>query len=229
MIGFIAAERREFDGLVRHLGNVRRLNLTVRWAVSGELNGKHAILAANGPGPALAGSAADAIKEQQNLEALVSYGFCGALDPTLAVNDIFTASELCPAGQLAVCRRPEGPRSATGTLLSTDRVICSSREKSELHKFGAAAVEMEAGAIASRAQAWDVPFYCIRVVTDTAHEDFAIDFNRVRDSDGRFSRSKILAAAVRNPLKLFPELIRLDSRTKSAAKVLGDFVATCEF
>jgi nucleoside phosphorylase len=230
VIAFIAAERREFDGLLRHLKNARKLGLAVQWAVAGELNGKSVVLAANGPGPALAGSAAEAVKEQQHLGALVSYGFCGGLDPALSVNDIFVASEifnhtwrtLSSVPRRHSCRR-------LGKLLSIDRVACTSTEKSELRKTGADAVEMEAAAIASRALAWNIPFYCIRVVTDTAHEEFSIDFNRVRDSDGRFSRSKIIAAAFRNPLKLFPELIKLNSRTKSAARVLGDFVATCEF
>lgn len=229
MIAFVAAERREFKGLMGHLKNARQLSLAVQWSACGELNGKRVVLAANGPGSVLAGSAADAVKEYQKLDSLVSFGFCGALDPALTVNDIFVATEVCRADGLAVCQRPEGPRSATGKLLSLDRVICTSREKAALQKTGAAAVEMEAAAIGMRARTWNIPFYCIRVVTDTAHEDFALEFNTVRDSDGRFSRSKIIAAAARNPLRLFPELMKLDRRTRSASKVLGDFIATCQF
>lgn len=232
MIGFIAAERREFEGLLRHLKNVSKLGLQVKWAVAGELNGNSVVLAANGPGPALAGRAADAVKEHDSLEALVSYGFCGALDSALALNDVFVATDvLSPRGAGIPACRVSGRSQPVpaGKLLSLAHVVCTSSEKSELRKTGAHAVEMEAGAIASRAQAWNLPFYCIRVVTDTAREQFSIDFNGVRDSAGRFSRSKIIAAALRNPLKLVPELIGLDARTRSASKVLGDFVAGCEF
>jgi adenosylhomocysteine nucleosidase len=220
VIAFVAAERREFKGLLRHLTNTRRIRLAVQWAVSGELNGKTVVLAANGPGPRLAGLAADTVREHQRLEALISYGFCGGLDPALAVNDIFVwgRSPTCP---------PALARS--GRLLSVDLVVCTSAEKAALRKTGADAVDMEAAAIAARAHTWNIPFYCIRVVTDAAHDEFAIDFNTVRDSDGRFSRSKIMAAAARNPLKLFPELMKLDRRTRSASKVLGDFIATCQF
>ena len=60
-------------------------------------------------------------------------------------------------------------------------------------------------------------------------EDFPIDFNRVRDSEGRFSRFKIIAQAARNPLRLVPELMALNKRANDAAGRLGDFVASCEF
>ena len=114
-------------------------------------------------------------------------------------------------------------------LLSVDRVVGTAQEKAELRHTGAAAIEMEAAALASHAQARAIPFYCIRVVTDSAMEDFPIDFNRVRDSEGRFSRFKIIAQAARNPLKLVPELIELNKRANAAARRLGDFVASCEF
>ena len=65
---------------------------------------------------------------------------------------------------------------------------------------GADAVEMEAaGVAATRRSEWSIPFYCVRVVTDTADETFRWISIRLRDPDGRFSRSKILAAALRSP------------------------------
>jgi len=88
---------------------------------------------------------------------------------------------------------------------------------------------MEAAAVAERARQWNIPFYCIRVVTDTAWESFPLDFNRMRDASGRFSRSKIIAAACRKPVAVFPELMKLDRRCKDAAEALGDFIAGCRF
>jgi hypothetical protein len=67
------------------------------------------------------------------------------------------------------------------------------------------------------------------VVTDTVNEGFSIDFNRMRDSDGRFSRSRIIKEACRNPFKLFPELLQFDRRCRRAATLLGDFIADCQF
>jgi nucleoside phosphorylase len=125
-------------------------------------------------------------------------------------------------------RRQDCLPHKTGTLLSIDRVACTAKEKSEFERTGAAAIEMEAAAVAQKALGYNIPFYCIRVVTDTADEDLPLDFNRYRDADGRFSRAKILAAAFRRPM-LFPELMKLNKRSKNAAQALGDFIAGTRF
>jgi hypothetical protein len=91
------------------------------------------------------------------------------------------------------------------------------------------AVEMEAAAVADRAKRYHVPFYAVRVVTDTSEESFPLDFNAVRSSDGRFSRVKIIEAAMRRPFAVFPELIQLNKRSKRAARALGDFLADSRF
>jgi adenosylhomocysteine nucleosidase len=228
---FIGAEIQEFIGLRRHLKNERCFKSRSRWAVAGELNGNKVVLAANGPGPNLAVQAAKAMEEHQRLNALVSYGFCGALDPALAVNDIVVGSEVkCEVNVhgCAIPRRHEG-MPPLQKLLSVDRVVGTAQEKAELHEFGAAVTEMEAAGLAAYAHERHMPFYCIRVVTDSATEDLPIDFNTVRDSDGRFSRFKIISQAARDPVKLIPALMNLNKRANAAARHLGDFVATCEF
>jgi adenosylhomocysteine nucleosidase len=117
----------------------------------------------------------------------------------------------------------------TGPLLSTDHVAITSTEKSELHKTtGARAIEMEAAGVSAKAQQYNLPFYCIRVITDTAGESLPLDFNQLRDSNGRFSRSKIILAALRRPT-VFPKLLNFDKRCKNAAQALGDFIADTRF
>jgi nucleoside phosphorylase len=107
--------------------------------------------------------------------------------------------------------------------------VTSVEEKSGLARTGAIAVEMEAEALAERAESWGVPFYCVRIVTDTAAEVLPLDFNALRDADGRFRRSRILLAALRRPGVLVPRLMRLDRRCRDASVVLGDFIADCRF
>ena len=190
------------------------------------------MLVANGPGPKLAGQAADTLKEHQELEALASIGFCGALDPALKPCDILVAHALSVPRSHSCERLPgisQRPHH-TGTLLSLDHVVSTSAEKSELRRqTNASAVEMEAAAIAARAQEWQIPFYALKVVTDTASESFPLDFNRLRDSSGRFSRTRILAAALRRPAASFPALLKLNQRCNAASKALGDFIADTRF
>ena len=228
LIVFIGAEKREFDGLLAHARHPARIHWPLEFAHSAIWHGEPALFVANGPGSRLAGRAVDVVAERQPVAALISVGFCGALDPALRRGDIFVAAEVLGIGPALL---PEGAPKGyhTGILVSTDRVAITPAEKADLRRTGASAVEMEAAAIAARAKLEGTPFYCIRVVTDTADEALPLDFNRMRDAEGRFSRTRILAAACRKPGTLFPELLRLNSRCKSAGKALGDFIADCRF
>ncbi len=165
---------------------------------------------------------------------MVSTGFCGALDPQLKVSDIFVATEVrvgqatLPAAEVPAGRVRNCLPHRSGKLLSVDRVATTAAEKNDLRKTGADAIEMEAAGVAQKAAEYKLPFYCLRVVTDTAGEGFPLDFNAMRDRGGRFSRARILAAAFRRP-SVFPQLIRFDKQCKTAAKALGDFIADTRF
>jgi adenosylhomocysteine nucleosidase len=244
----VAAEAREFSGLLRHAERVVKLSWPLDFARKIWLSGHAAILVANGPGPKLAAEAVEIAKGRAELTGLVSTGFCGALDPALKLSDIFVATEIvacskqnepkpsrdrkgAPIETLASARASvtEDRKYQTGALLSTDHVAITSTEKSELHKTtGARAIEMEAAGVAAQAQQNNLPFYCIRVITDTAAESLPLDFNKFRDANGRFSRSKIIFAALRRPA-LFPRLLSFDKRCKNAAQALGDFLADTRF
>jgi adenosylhomocysteine nucleosidase len=108
-------------------------------------------------------------------------------------------------------------------------VVQTAAEKSQLRTPGAIAVEMEAAAVAERAQALGLPFFCIKSVTDLAGETLTIDFNAALRSDGRFDTMKILASSLRHPWVRLPELFRLRARCVRAARSLGEFIADCRF
>ena len=227
MLVFVAAEAREFSGLLRHTDSSSKLDWPVSFARRATLGGKTILLVANGPGPKLAAGAVDAALEHGEVDGLVSIGFCGALDPALAPLDIFVATEVLGAGPAlppAASNRPY----RSGKLLSIDRVVSTASEKAELLKTGAGAVEMEAAVLAKRTQDANIPFYVIKVVTDAANESFPLDFNHVRDAEGRFDRGRILLAALRKP-RIFPALLQLNRRCNDAAEVLGDFLADARF
>jgi nucleoside phosphorylase len=114
-------------------------------------------------------------------------------------------------------------------LVSVDHVAATASEKRALAASGALAVEMEAAGVLERAAALGVPFYCIRVVSDTADDTFVVDFNAARRADGRFDRGHIVKQALRRPLVMIPELLRLRGNAAKAVRALGDFVADCDF
>jgi len=214
----VAAEAREFEGILKRAGAVRPLE----WpgaAFSREAAWKSDrwFLVANGPGPGLVERA---LERKPEVDRILSIGFCGALDPALRIGDIVVSGEV-PKGL--------GASFVQGDVVSVDRVTVTAREKGDLRAAtGAAVVEMESAAVAKKAREWDVPFGCVRAVSDAAGEDLPLDFNRFRDADGRFERTRIALAALGRPFTVLPGLVRLDRHCRRAAERLGEFLANCE-
>ncbi len=227
----VAASPDEFAGLRRRLKPLRRLAWPVEYAACADGLGKRWLLVANGMGPNLAAGAVETARRRADFTVVASVGFCGGLAPVLRPEEVFVASTVlaldtgrCFAARLPRARYP----FRCGTLISVDRVVQTPDEKAELHRGGAEAVEMEAAAVAERAARWNLPFYCVRVVTDTAAEGFFLDFNPLRTREGRLPRWKIVAAALRRPSRV-ADLLRLRNRCRRAALALGEFLAGCEF
>lgn len=226
----IAAEPREFDGLLAYCSRIRRQDWPVRWARAAELNGASLTLVANGAGAVQARRAAEAAASRGTWTALCSLGFCGALVSGLKVGDIFVASNVAAGHSSFRAEKPVSTRAHTsGTLASVNRVAQTAAEKQALRETGAAAVEMEAAGAAAGANALGIPFYCVRAVTDLADESFHFDFNSALKPDGRFDTIRIISAAFERPLVLIPELLRLRNRCRVAARRLGEFLADCRF
>jgi len=185
---------------------------------------------ANGAGAHRAAAAVDEALRNFHPEALISMGFCGALDPSLAIGDIVVATTVFAADRAFPAEPPvtSMPHRA-GPVRTADRVVATAEEKKQLHSTGAIAVEMEAAGVAQRAQKLGVPFFCIKSVTDLADETMANDFNAVLRSDGRFDTMKVLLSSLRHPWVRLPELFRLQRRCVLAARSLGEFIADCRF
>lgn len=228
----VASQPLEFVGLLRRTEAARRLAWPLAFARETRLHGRRWILAAHGPGPRLAGAAAETALDRCGGRAVVlSTGFCGALDPSLRAGDIFAARDVFDASvrRAFPAALPQSPRPFhQGLLWSQDRVAVSSQEKASLREHGAGAVDMEAAAVAAEAARRNAPFYCVRVVSDPAGETLPVDFNACRDSAGRFSNSRITIAALLHPSSLIP-LLRFGRSCRRAALILGDFLASCRF
>jgi adenosylhomocysteine nucleosidase len=232
----VAADPMEFPGILAHASEVRRAEIAVDWARSAKLGAYPVLLAANGMGARRASAAVDAALERFDADAVVSTGFCGALDPDLRIADVVVGCEVTVGGEASAAGRSfpalnpsSGKSHHKGVVCSIDHVAQTAEEKRLLRRQGATAVEMEAGGVAERAQSKGINFYCIRVVTDLAGEDMANDFNQALRADGHFATMNILSRTLRDPLVRLPELIRLRNRCVRAARVLGDFIADCRF
>ncbi len=164
-IAIVAAMEREVMPLVRNWA--RRMidhgGRQYRVFENGE-----ASLVCGGIGAAAARRAAEALMNDVNPVRVVSVGFSGALDTTLAVGDIFEPRTVINFG--------DGVRTDTrtgdGVLISTS-AVADKEQKSRLAKaYGAAAVDMEAAAVAQAAEARGVEFGVLKAISDAS--DFSL-------------------------------------------------------
>lgn len=227
----IAAEKMEFDGLLRRLGESRPIAAPVRFA-AGPIHHNSSLsslfLVSNGPGRVRAAAACRV--DGGPFDAVVSTGFCGGTNPRLKVGDIAVATEVRTEVRGFAASLPQGPKpTMTGPIVSQDRVAVTAADKRLLGECGAIAVEMEAAAVASFAEQAGTPFFCIRVVSDTVEEDMPLDFNEYRTADGDFDRKAVALAALRRPFSRIPALRQLQRNCQIASESLGAFLADCRF
>ncbi|MGI8959352.1 MAG: hypothetical protein ACR2IV_06270 [Bryobacteraceae bacterium] len=234
---YVASDAMELEPFAALLTGVRKLKWPLDYAFEGVWEGRRVMLVANGAGPRLAAQAVEiAIRavtgaelSSSKLEAVVSTGFCGALDPNLRECQIVVATELLDLDANATfdCGIVDADTPfISGLLLSHDRVANYADEKQQLRDRGGLAIDMEAGGIAARAKRAGLPFYSIKVVSDRADESFPLDINSMRTPDGRIRRVKIGVHALTHP-KLLPQLLHWKRRSTVAAKALGGFLVSC--
>lgn len=227
----VAADRREFDGWEVDRWPVPWVDLGSRWSRCGTVGGKRAVLVANGPGKKNALHAVEKVSERVPVGAVVSTGFVGGLNPELTVGQLFLAGSVLEFGRKVEysVRLPECAESAaTGRLITVDSVVQSAGAKAELHKLGADAVDMEAVALAEFSQARQLPFYCVRAVSDDARTSFEVDLNATRRPDGTFSGWKIVAQAGLSRRR-WRHLMDLKRASEVASRNLAAFLQRCSF
>jgi len=148
---------------------------------------------------------------------VVSSGFAGGLDPTLACGDVlFDASDV-PRWEVTLLEA----RARPARFHTVSRILTTAGEKAAaLRATGADAVEMESEAIRGFCRERNLPCGIVRVISDTAREDLPLDFNRFLDDQGTVFHTRLLAEVVRKPRRIAP-LLRLRRSTRFAAQALA--------
>lgn len=169
---------------------------------------------------------------------VVSVGFGGALDPSLARGDLVVAREILGPeidDRLHVDLKLEeaparpGRRIRSGRLVTVDRVIRTAAEKAELRsQTGADVVDMETSAVASLCQERNQRFISIRVISDEASLDLPPEILTIIGPSGSFRLGATVGALWRRPSSV-KELWALREAAIEAsdrlAKVLPELLA----
>jgi adenosylhomocysteine nucleosidase len=143
-------------------------------------------------------------------EIVFTCGFAGALNPDLKIGDVVCAQDAPVRGAMPVA------------IACTERIAVTVAEKAALRsRTKADAVEMESGIIREICRELNCPCVTLRAISDTAHEDLPLDFNRLMTADYKLSPGRMALALLKAPQRL-PALIRLGRNSALAARTLAE-------
>ena len=173
-----------------------------------------AVLVCGGIGPEPARRATEAVIALYQPASVQSVGFAGALDRGMKVGSILLPRTVIDA--------KDGSRMDTGAtggdLVSSDSVAGADQKRQLAKAFGARAVDMEAASVGRGAEARNLPFRAVKVISDGADETLP-PWERFIGPNGRFGIGRIVCFAVLRPW-LWPLLIRLGRNSRKAAEEL---------
>ena len=173
------------------------------------------VVVCGGIGAEAARRAAEAVILFFSPALIYSAGFAGALDGTLKVGDVLQPKRVVNArdGSSAVVEGGEG-------VLVTFSSVADPAQKAKLREsFGAAAVDMEASAVARAAETHGISFAVIKAISDEANFEFPSTEQFV-DAEGKFNEGRFAIFAALRPW-LWPGVIRLARNSKRASRTLS--------
>jgi nucleoside phosphorylase len=165
---------------------------------------------------------------------LISFGFAGALDPTLAAGDLFLPKSVVdPVGNIFRTDRILLKRvsdhfaknfslPASGKIFGSDKIIWKAAEKRQIFdRYGAEAVDMESLGVAQAAKEVNCTFLVVRAITDIANQSLPKKSLESININGRVQISDILWNLVTN-VNEFPSFLRLAYNSRKAHVRLRD-------
>jgi nucleoside phosphorylase len=219
-IAIIAAMEREVEPLIRswkvrmieHGGRCYRL-----------FENGDAALVCGGIGAEAARRATEAIIREVSPVRVISVGFAGALDGSLAVGQVLDPRTVINAA--------DGSRTEVGSgagILVSSATVAGTEQKRRLRKaYGATAVDMEAAAVAQGAQARGVEFGALKAISDTA--DFSLPaMDRFMADDGKFHSVRFAGHVAMRPWLWGTTIALARNSTKASQALCGALVSYLE-
>jgi adenosylhomocysteine nucleosidase len=222
MIGITLALASESCDLRRRISNLRREGQLL----VGRIDNHEVAIVHTGVGANNCSQRLELLLHKTRPRLVISSGFAGSVDQKLNVGDLilaenFSDSELLRRG--AEILRDQSPRLIK--LFTATSIVDSVAHRQEITRAsGAAAVDMETGAIANVCQAHGTPLMSLRVISDSPRDPFPtpptmlFDIERQRTNYGR-----LFMFLLRRPAAI-SQLIRFSQRIARARESLTDAV-----
>jgi adenosylhomocysteine nucleosidase len=177
------------------------------------------VAVAGGIGRAAATLAARAMVARYHPQLLISAGVAGALSRELKAGSLFIPNVVIDSSTAT-----EYPAEPGNEILVTAAKISNIGEKELLRdRFHAAAVDLEAAAVAEVARQEGIGFRCVKAISDEA--EFAMPpLDQFVDEEGQFHRAKFALWAALHPSR-WTAIAALGRNTGRAAEALCDWLA----
>jgi len=222
MTGITFALPSESSDLVRQLQAIRRHDNLL----SGKIADRDVTVVHTGVGAKNCNARLEILLHKTRPRLVISSGFAGAVSEELRVGDLVLAKNFSDPQLLANAEQILRDRELRLVKLFTSTSLVDSiAERNEIARTaGAAAVDMETGAIAGACNAHGVPLLSLRGISDTPSQSFPappsvlFDIDRQRTSYGR-----LLAHLFRHPASI-RRLFRFARQIAQVRAVLADAI-----
>jgi adenosylhomocysteine nucleosidase len=195
-IGIIAALPGELTSLVGGWQRVPVANGSGIAMWQSTVGNDEVVAVAAGMGAAAARRAFTGAEYAGSLDAVYSIGWAGALVSECDAGEAFTVSEVVDVQtgeRFATAAAVDGVR-----LVTTPQAVGQDEKRRLAASYGAAMVDMEAATVARLARMRDIPFHCVKAVSDGVDADLP-DLNPFIDSYGKLRLSALLGYVALHP------------------------------
>lgn len=183
---------------------------------TGRVGEYEATAVAGGMGASAAERGVERVLADGHPDALVSYGWTGALTCAVKPPAVCVISEVVDAGS----GERFATRSADGfRLITLDHVARADEKRGLAAKHQSVLVDMEAATVARIAAARGIPFYCFKGVAD-GYLDVLPDFSLFMNGTGELRMGAFLAHVAVRP-KYWASIGRLGKNSGAAATALA--------
>jgi adenosylhomocysteine nucleosidase len=222
MIGITFALPSESSYLVRQLRYAEDVdNLLI-----GKIGKREIAIVHTGVGSKNCNARLEILLHKARPDFVITSGFAGAVTEDLHVGDLILAENFSNRTLLDLAREILRERHAKAVRLFTSTsVIDSVSERDRIaRESGAAAVDMETGAIVAICAAHDMPLLSLRAITDAPKEQFPAPPDVLFDIEHQQTRyGRLFGYLLRHPAAI-PRLLRFSREIKQVSAKLADAV-----
>ena len=221
-IAIMGAMVEEIKPLLEYMSDIKSFEIADNIYYEAKYKEIETVIAYSKIGKVFASLSASVMIEHFKAQKLLFSGVAGAINSSLKIGDLIAATKLCqhdlditafghpygyvPEGKVYVesdkellslakkVAKKKEIELKEGIIATGDQFIADSSKKEWIKKiFNADAIEMEGAAVGVVCDAFDVPFFVLRAISDAADMDAGFDFDKFLESSSKVSADFIIS------------------------------------